>query len=610
VRFEFSITDHASLKRRVGAWRSGLFASFLLGLTAGPAASAAVAAGSAPVTITWKMAERFGRGYDLNQDGRPDLPNSYEYVNPGGYEVQLAAEMGAIGASAEYVACVWTIESDDGATRVRAIGPKPIVRLPQGRYTATVTVQRGDGWGESARETIRVKDILIVALGDSMACGEGNPETPARWEPERNCAGLPRAAAPCIGFGLLGVITVYASRRSSRRRAVWARWAILGLLVGALFDSLVGFDWAFLGRREPPTPALWANGGPGGDRPRVTPAGVLPPASVLHIRAHRSTHSAPAQFAMQLEAADPHTSITFVCLAGTGARTVDLCVPGWSGQNRTQGPGPVLPAQFDELRAIVGSRPVDILVLSIGINDCRTFTILRDLIRGDIRSVDPLCLLAAYPTRKQWAAAAQGNRREPFAQDAGLIYDFDELAAAGLAAARDEIGRLGRSIAQDPRLSGAEVYLLEYPDPTRVESGATGVAILDDLVPGLRINRRELDLFRERLLRPLNRMHREAAERQGWHYVGGIFDAFRSHGYPARETWFFRTKESEQLQGPRLWLAGYLRGELSSGMLHPNHRGHQLIADRLYQRLLATRTCREPNRVEFGAAKDCLSSTP
>ena len=46
-----------------------------------------------PVTITWAMVERFGPGYDLNRDGRPDLPNSHEYVNPQRYEVRLAARM-------------------------------------------------------------------------------------------------------------------------------------------------------------------------------------------------------------------------------------------------------------------------------------------------------------------------------------------------------------------------------------------------------------------------------------------------------------------------------------------------------------------------------------
>jgi hypothetical protein len=296
---------------------------------------------------------------------------------------------------------------------------------------------------------------------------------------------------------------------------------------------------------------------------------------------------------MQVEAADPHTAVTFVGLANTGARTVDLFVPDWSGQNRALGPGPVLPAQFDELRAILGARPVDVLVLSMGFNDCRPFKILGELIFREIRCVDPLRLLAAYPTRQDWAAAAPGilSGRRRHGQDAGLIYDFDEAAAAALAAARDELAGLGRSIAQDPRLSRAEVYLLEYPDVTRVASGETAEAIFDDMVPGLRINRRELDLVRERLLRPLNQSRWEAAGRVGWTYVGGIFDAFRDHGYAACDTWIVRAKEAEQIQGPRCGLAGYALGAFSSGMLHPNPRGHQVIAEMVYANYVAQRRC-------------------
>jgi len=133
--------------------------------------------------------------------------------------------------------------------------------------------------------------------------------------------------------------------------------------------------------------------------------------------------------------------------------------------------------------------------------------------------------------------------------------------------------------------------LLEYPDPTGDATGATARAILNELVPGVQVNRRELDLASERLLRPLNQALNQAADRQGWSFVGGISDSFRSHGYAAADTWFVRAKESEQLQGPLLSLAGYLRGRIATGTLHPNRRGHQVIADRLFQSLAARRKC-------------------
>ena len=162
-----------------------------------------------------------------------------------------------------------------------------------------MSVQAPDGRTGSAQETIRVNDILIVALGDSLATGEGNPEMPARWE------------SP--GF-----------------------W---------------GSSWALGGRRDPSVAAVWADGGPDGERDRVTRAGCfLQP--VCCTREPIAPRAGPAQFAMRLEAQDCHTSVTFVCLAATGGRAEELFVSDKSGCNRALGPGPPLPAQLDELRAL------------------------------------------------------------------------------------------------------------------------------------------------------------------------------------------------------------------------------------------------------------------
>jgi hypothetical protein len=358
---------------------------------------------------------------------------------------------------------------------------------------------------------------------------------------------------------------------------------------------------ALRGRFDPIAPAEWADGGPGGDRLRVTPSGALPAVSLLHARAHRSIRSVAARFAIRTEAADPDSSVTFVCLAATGAKTDDLFRSGRSDQNRALGPGPPLPAQLEELHAIAGSRPVDVLILSLGCNDARCLPLLGELLRREIRCVDPLRLLAAYPTRRAWSVAAASGlaavvdpselllframapelRRRMIDQSVDLIYDFCEAADASLASARAQIVRLAKAIGNDPTLARAEVLLLEYPDLTRRADGATAGAILDDLVPLFRVNRRELDLARELLLRPLNTMLRDAADRWGWTFVGGIFDAFESHGYAAADTWFVRAKESERIQGPIVTPVGYLRGEIPSGMLHPNERGHQAIADQL-----------------------------
>ena len=178
-------------------------------------------------------------------------------------------------------------------------------------------VERGDGRRESAREAIRVKDVLIVAMGDSMACGEGNPEVPG-----------------VLGAGCME------------------------------FAPVRGLGGALLGRREPSTPALWADGGPEGDQPRITPAGVLPPANVLHIRAHRSTRSVRLSSPCRWRPPTPIRRSRSWAWPSRGRRISDMSVPRLGGGEPGRRPGLVLPAQFDELNAILGSRPVDVLALS------------------------------------------------------------------------------------------------------------------------------------------------------------------------------------------------------------------------------------------------------
>ena len=92
------------------------------------------------------------------------------------------------------------------------------------------------------------------------------------------------------------------------------------------------------------------------------------------------------------------------------------------------------------------------------------------------------------------------------AQETSLIFDLAEMAAAGLAKAREQFERVTRAIAMDQVLSKADTFVLDYPDPTRADGGGTADVILNDLVPALQVNSRELELARERLLRPLTMM--------------------------------------------------------------------------------------------------------
>ena len=73
---------------------------------------------------------------------------------------------------------------------------------------------------------------------------------------------------------------------------------------------------------------------------------------------------------------------------------------------------------------------------------------------------------------------------------------------------------------------------------------------------------------------PLNRIVFEHAAAFGWTYVGGIMYLFRNHGACASDHWVNRLKES-------LWNQGDL-----VGTMHPNAAGHQLYRDRLVMFIL------------------------
>ena len=127
ARFEQNALDP---RRRGLSCRSGLGRR-----SAGPRRPARMcsAPDQVPVTITWAMAERFGPGYDRNRNGRPDMPNSSEYVNPGRYEVRLAACVDS-EVSRRRRTCPAPGRSTAAIKRssLRATGPEPVVRLPQG----------------------------------------------------------------------------------------------------------------------------------------------------------------------------------------------------------------------------------------------------------------------------------------------------------------------------------------------------------------------------------------------------------------------------------------------------------------------------------------------
>ena len=140
----------------------------------------------------WSMADRYGIDTDL--DGLVDMPNTAAYVHgtvpsrcdpacpEAVFPVTLEAHIGgsSVGGAIPFIDYSWHLQPETGPARDFVLHvPRVIVGLPEGRTEATlrlvVRVPFGS-FGVAARRTIQIEDILVVAIGDSYASGEGNPE--------------------------------------------------------------------------------------------------------------------------------------------------------------------------------------------------------------------------------------------------------------------------------------------------------------------------------------------------------------------------------------------------------------------------------------------------
>lgn len=417
-----------------------------------------------PITLRpsflWSMEPRFGLDADAN--GLIDHTNTTEYVHnryPGscsgtcpepGFAVSLDASRSRVdGADFVVRQYRWVVAGGGRAVPLVFVRTSPHLDLllREGTYRVALTVLFDIGARPaSARvdRVVEVDDLLVVAIGDSYASGEGNPEV----------------------------------RADAAARAVWAESA----------DAQ---------------------------------------AARRHEAAHRSTIAWPARTALALEQRDPHTSVTFVSVASSGATVRDGVL----------GPQGDLPAQIDEVRSLVGDRQIDLLLVSIGGNDIGFARVVRGLVDADPQ-MDPVC----YDTDLDnvWLAAGDGDWR----RSSSLSFDIgDPLfvhckatggsgpVLPGLAGLSAELDRLATALDG----LGGRVAIMEYPDPT---GGDRGEALCDEIVgdatPPLRfheIDRLEQLAGVEQVLAPLNFEIGAAAARHGWTVIGGVGDAFAGHGY-------------------------------------------------------------------------------
>lgn len=430
----------------------------------------------------------------------------------------------------------WTLE-DPAASGGTVVVSAQSCRLShtwstQGTYGVDLVITAPDGSayeGRTApyRQSIRIRDILIVSLGDSYGSGEGNPDRPAQvgWSP----------------FKTVFAPAVWQDRRCHRSAYAGPAQAALEIERADAHTSVtfVSFacsgatiDTPYFGGGDPLDPYAPA------DRNKPIGTGVLGP----------------------YQGAEPPEK--------------DDYGDGYPDK---------VPSQIDQLKAAVANRPIDALIVSGGGNDIGFGPVAAVcVLYGDCKNHFVFGKLYEGP-RPLYQRFGQDL--------AALGPKYDDLNAALTAPAnglniakvyvteypdstRDDDGSPCGEMLQDvvpwgmAPLLAAAALIYSHPVP----------------VPWYRIDASEAEWASNVVLPGLNGAVAAAASRHDWTFVGGISSAFAGpgygHGYCADNSWIRNASDAIAIQGP--WYDG-LPPDTSEtkGTLHPTTRGHQVYKERL-----------------------------
>ena len=607
-------------------------------------ASRTPAFGQAPATspllkaeFDWSMPDRYGT--DRNRDGRPDVPNSVAYVNNLGPEPCPNSTID----KPTFALTLDASESKASTLRPRADGlpivvPIPITRFSwsvarqqapgtrttfesttavatrcfeEGLYDVTLTVFAGLGQVASVTKLVPVEDILIVSVGDSYASGEGNPERAHR---ETAPDGRTRVttvwwadagSSSPSGYNEIKEVlqTVVAFDASSGAAKSFDASSGAAKSFDASSGAAKSFDASVSGQTNAGKDSVWVE--------TAYTSYATTQQGWEHVMAHRSTLAGPAQAALALEHLDKRTSVTFVFLAASGAtigRGVTASYRGVGNEPSTEGRAPLEP-QLRQARALVRNRRIDAFFISVGGNDIGFSNIVTALVIRNNK--DGLDDVETSAKDGNWTRMERGTHTD------GLQWLDPNV---GLDYLGDEYRKLEYAIKQElPNVFN--IYLTEYPDPTRRPDGKYCNKVLDQAVHrdwnhdwkktlgedlhmvSLEVTNEELEWADKKILQVLNTRVSQAADANKWIRVS-TYDASKNHGLcapspyvaeiadqgpniypgnpfpldvaPARpgSRWFRRAKEAAALQGPT-------NTEMTKGTLHPNEYGERLYKERL-----------------------------
>ncbi len=517
--------------------------------------------------------------HPANQNGYDGLLHRYkaDYVNPKFWILNLDASPGLPKSSdgkvqvpGDILSFSWRVKQLDGPFSVvdhRTSSPiwQSQVQIPEpGEYEVTLEVTFTGGRREINTRRYRLRDFLVVSIGDSFASGQGNPDLPAIPSPDEEVIcnvvtfdklisslkglasdllkkldkGLEKGieeTLPFIGKGVVAVLNDVEDVGGFIKDSVKDSIAVGVDLVEDVGSAIVG------GIEE-----IGGLIGIGGDGPRHRHARWQEPHAY---RSYRSGHSLAARL-IETDNESGADRVTFLSFARSGASipdgllgpmTVDgHSINGWVGDR----------GEIKEAKDTILNRRIDALLIAIGVNDLGITDTVTDLVRNDV------FFLGGDDAAERKKIADKVDKK----LNQETPGRFESLKSA-----------------IDSQLRPRQVFITEYPAGlfTKLDENHQ----VKDGGPCGAFSGPDLDLDVEdgrtlrRLARGLNALIRVKADKFGWHYVGGIEHAFNGHGYCASQPYFVSAEESCLNQGD------------FEGMIHPNKKGHEITRDRIAQAL-------------------------